>query len=286
MDRPTETPPDGHALPPGHDHPLHGRPHPFDKLHPALYVSEFIGTFLLVFVGLSVVVALWGKGAPLAWLPLQPAARRFLNGALFGTTGALIAFSHCGKVSGAHINPAVTLAFWLEDKIKWRDALGYVVAQIAGGVAGAVALLIWGRVGASDGYGASVPDAQVPLWVPIAGEIVCTFLLVALIFVMVSHKSTQFWTPLINPPLFAVLTWLEAPLSGASANPARSIGPAVVSGLWHGQWVYFVGPCAGAALAVALNKLEVWGRHRPREARLCHFTHHDAARPQAEGAPA
>ena len=145
--------------PPKHDHPLHGRPHPFDKLHPALYVSEFVGTFLLVFVGLSVVVALWGKGAPLAWLPLQPGARRFLNGTLFGTTGALIAFSHCGKVSGAHINPAVTLAFWLEDKIQWRDALCYVVAQIAGGVAGGVALLIWGRIGASDGYGASVPDA-------------------------------------------------------------------------------------------------------------------------------
>src|ERR1700760_1789964 len=121
------------------DHPLHGRPHPFDKLHPALYVSEFIGTFLLVFVGLSIVVALWGHGAPLAWLPLAPGWRRLLNGALFGATGALIAFSHCGKVSGAHINPAVTLAFWLEDKLKWRDALGYVVAQLAGGMLGAAA---------------------------------------------------------------------------------------------------------------------------------------------------
>ena len=270
--------------PPKVDHPLHGRPHPFDKLHPTLYAAELVGTFLLVFVGLSVVIALWGHDAPLAGLPLRPGARRFLNGALFGATGALIAFSQVGKISGAHINPAVTLAFWLEDKIKWRDATCYVVAQLAGGLLGAAALQVWGPIGVSDAYGASVPNPHVPLWIPIAGEIVCTYLLVTLIFVMVSHARTQFWTPLINPPLFAVLTWLEAPLSGASANPARSLGPAWVSGLWHGQWVYFLGPCAGAALAVGLNRLEVWGRHRPHQARICHFQHPDT--PPAEPAPA
>ncbi len=102
---------------------------------------------------------------------------------------------------------------------------------------------------------------------------VCTFLLVLIVFIMVSKESLRRYTPLCNPVLFALLVWLEAPLSGASANPARSFGPAVVSGDWTGFWIYLVGPCAGAALAVVA--LRVSGMHylRPLEARLAHFRH-------------
>jgi aquaporin Z len=256
------------------DHPLIGLPHPFDKLHPDMYVAELLGTALLVAVGLSVVIALWGHGSPLAALPLQPGLRRLLNGALFGGTGAVIAYSAIGRISGAHINPAMTLAFWLEGKIAWRDALGYVVAQLIGGALGAAALLFWGRIGASTTYGASLPEMDVPIFWPVAGEVLCTYLLVLIVFAMVASARLRPYTPLSNPVLFAILVWLEAPLSGASANPARSFGPALVSCTWHGFWVYIAGPCLGAALAVWTLRQHDWlHRHRPMEARLFHFRH-------------
>jgi aquaporin Z len=258
------------------DRPLSGMPHPFDKLHPFMYTSELVGTALLVFLGLSIVIALWGHGAPFASLPISPDVRRLLNGFLFGSVGAAIAFSPIGRMSGAHINPAMTFAFWLEGKLQWRDASCYIVAQMVGAGFGAAALLVWGSVGSSDEWGASLPDTSVPNWLPIAGETLCTFLLVLLIFVFAAHKVTQPFTPLVNPPLFAILTWLEAPLSGASANPARSFGPELIAWIWQGWWVYWLGPCLGAALAVAVLRVDLFRRFRPLEARICHFGHHGA----------
>src|SRR6202795_4318537 len=146
------------------DRPLSGLPHPFDKLHPRMYASELVGTALLVFLGLSIVIALWGQGAPLAPLPIPPDARRLLNGFLFGSVGAAIAYSPIGRMSGAHINPAMTFAFWLEGKLRWRDAGFYVFAQLVGAGLGAIALLAWGSIGASDQWGASLPNQSVPEW--------------------------------------------------------------------------------------------------------------------------
>jgi len=237
------------------DRPLRGMPHPFDKLHPQMCASELAGTALLVLLGLSIGILMWGQDAPLASLPISPDARRLVTGFLFGTVGAAIAFSPIGRMSGAHINPAMTFAFWLEGKVRWRDASFYVLAQLIGAAFGSFALLVCGHVGASDTWGPPVPKHGVPFWLPIAGEVMCTFLLVLLIFVFAAHKITQPFTPLVNPPLFAPLTWLEAPLSGASANPARSFGPEVVSRLWEGWWIYWLGPCLGAALASCCSEM-------------------------------
>ena len=225
------------------DRPLRGMPHPFDKLHPRMYAAEFAGTALLVFLGLSIVIAMWGHDAPFASLPISPGVRRLITGFLFGSIGAAIAFSPIGRMSGAHINPAVTFAFWLEGKLLWRDASFYLLAQLIGAAFGSIALLVWGATGASDTWGASVPATGVPNWLPIAGEALCTFLLVFLIFVFAAHKATQPFTPLVNPPLFAILTWLEAPLSGASANPARSFGPELVAPTWQVGGSTGLAPC-------------------------------------------
>ena len=111
------------------DRPLRGMPHPFDKLHPRMYAAEFAGTALLVFLGLSIVIAMWGHDAPFASLPISPGVRRLITGFLFGSIGAAIAFSPIGRMSGAHINPAVTFAFWLEGKLLWRDASFYLMAS-------------------------------------------------------------------------------------------------------------------------------------------------------------
>lgn len=264
------------------DRPLLGMPHPFDKLHPRMYASELLGTALLVFLGLSIVIAFWGRGAPLTALPIPAGARRLLTGFLFGSVGAAIAFSPIGKMSGAHINPAMTFAFWLEGKLLWRDASFYTLAQLIGAAFGSAALIFWGTSGASDAWGASLPMKGVPYWLPIAGEAFCTFALVLLIFIFAAHKTTQPFTPLVNPPLFAVLTWLEAPLSGASANPARSFGPQLIAWLWQDWWVYWVGPCLGAGLAVAVLRIHTLRHLRPREARVCHFGHHGATGPSPD----
>ena len=262
----------------GQDRPLHGAPFPPERLHPRLYVAEFIGTALLVLLGLSVVIALFGQGSPLPSLLPESGTRRFIAGALFGSVGALIAVSPIGRVSGAHINPAVTLAFWLEGKLEWRDAIGYVLAQLAGAALGALPLLAWGTIGRSVQFGATVPGPGVPAWLAVLGEAGATFALVILIFVTAAHVRTRHLTPLMLPVLFSFLVWLEAPLSGASTNPARSFGPALVASVWRDQRVYLLGPSLGGAIAVAMLRLEIIGRHRVEVARLFHF-HADVPHP-------
>src|SRR5512146_2292105 len=122
-----------------------GREQPPAKLWP-LWCAELVGTALLVAVGCSLVILDFGAGSPVAALVPSGPARRAITGLLFGTTGALIAISPVGKISGAHINPVVTLAFWLRRRMTTRLALGYVGAQLVGAVLGATALRAWGTM--------------------------------------------------------------------------------------------------------------------------------------------
>jgi aquaporin Z len=208
-------------------------------------------------------------------LDLIPSAelRRFLTGALFGSVGALIAVSSIGRISGAHLNPAVSLAFWLEGKLAWRDAVFYVVAQFIGGLAGAMPLLAWGQMGRSIAFGATEPGAGVPIWSALIGEVCVTFLLILTIFTTAASPQTRPFTPLTMPVLFSVLVWLEAPISGTGANPARSFGPAFIAGVSEGQWIYLVGPSLGAVIAIGFMRLEILGLPRVTVARLFHFHH-------------
>jgi aquaporin Z len=253
------------------DHPLHGRPVPYNRLHPRLYLAEAAGTALLVFCGLSMVIAFSAPGGLTATLLPSAALRRALAGACFGGVGALITISPLGRISGAHINPAVSFAFWLEHKLAWRDTLGYVFSQSLGAVFGAVPLLLWGAMGRSLEYGATRVGAQISVWVALAGEALATLALVLAIFITAAHARTRRFTPWTLPPLFAWLVWWEGPWSGASTNPARSLGPALVSGQWAAFWIYVLGPLLGAAFAVALLRRPWLGEHRVQVARLFHF---------------
>ena len=244
---------------------------PYNRLHPRLYLAEAAGTALLVFFGLSMVIAFSAPGSVLATLLPSAALRRALAGACFGSVGALITISPLGRISGAHINPAVSLAFWLEHKLAWRDALGYVLAQLLGALLGAAPLLLWGSMGRSVQYGATSVGAHVSVWVALAGEVLATLALVLAIFVTAAHARTRRLTPWTLPPLFAWLVWWEGPWSGASTNPARSLGPALLSGQWSQFWIYLLGPLLGAALAVGLLQREWLGKHRVEVARLFHF---------------
>jgi aquaporin Z len=214
-----------------------------------IFLSEFIGTAALVLVGLSLVILMFGSGSPMAGLLPSEALRRAITGFLFGTTGACIALSPVGRSSGAHINPIVTLAFLLFGKLNSRTALVYVAAQLLGGVLGSLPLLVWGDLGRSVAFGATLPGEGFSTMEVLLGEIGTTFAMVSLLTIFLGFRKIRPFTPGLFPPLYSFMVWAEAPISGTSTNPARSLGPALVSGMWQGWWIFWVGPAIGTILA-------------------------------------
>ncbi len=231
-------------------------------LHWPEYGSELLGTAFLVFVGLSAVVFDFGTGSPVANLIPDRSIRLLMTGLLFAGSGSLVAISPFGKLSGAHINPAVSLAFWAHGKMHHQDVLGYMLGQFLGAIVGALLLvLVWGGRAASVHNGITLPGAAYPLWVVFLAELSMTFLLVLSIFFFVSSEHLMRWAPLMTWILVAMMVWLESPISGTSLNPARSIGPALVSWFWQAQWLYCIAPPLGSLLAVgAFRLLQVGGR--------------------------
>lgn len=213
----------------------------------------------------------FGVGSPVVRMVPAASLRRLITGFLFGSTGAAIAVSGVGKRTGAHINPVVTLAFWLRGKMDRHLAAGYVVAQLAGAVVGALPLLLWGGLGRSTAFGTTVPGPGYGSWLALLGEIATTFCLVFGLFVFLGHANLRRFTPALFPVLYAVMVLLEAPVSGTSTNPARTLGPALVARVWTGWWVYWVGPVLGAALAVATHRLGFLRRLQFDVAKVYHF---------------
>lgn len=243
------------------------------KVPAGLLVAEFAGTALLIAAGVSIVILDFGTGSPVVSLLPEAGVRRLLTGFGFGAVGALIAVSPIGKVSGAHINPVMTLAFWLKGTMGGRLALAYVAAQLAGAVVGALPLLAWGRMGESVRFGATHPGTGFGLGAALLGEVVTTAALILGLFLFVGHGRLRPFTPLLFPALYAVMVYLEAPVSGTSTNPARSLGPAVVAATWNGWWVYLVGPVVGALLGVGIHRFTWVRRFEVEIAKLYHFQH-------------
>jgi aquaporin Z len=219
------------------------------KYRKKFFISEFFGTALLLLGGLSAVIFMFGSGSPMPKLIPDIMVRRIITGFLFGTTGASIALSKIGKMSGAHINPAVTMVFWLFRKIEGRLAITYVLAQLTGAVAGCLLLFLWGTMGRSVDYGATLPGEGYPFSTVVLGEMITTFTLVSLLVIFIGFRTIRPFTPFIFPLLYAIMVPLEASISGTSTNPARSLGPAIISGHWEGWWIYWIGPLTGALLA-------------------------------------
>lgn len=236
-----------------------------------LFAAEFMGTAILVGAGVSFVILDFGHGSPVPDLIPDPGLRRAITGFLFGCTGASVAVSPLGRESGAHINPVVTLAFWVRGKIGAGHAMGYILAQLTGGVLGALPLLFWGGIGGSINYGATLPGSGFSNWQAVFGEAATTFALVILLFLFLGHKKIRPFTPLLFPVLYAFMVWAEAPLSGTSTNPARSLGPEMVSGNWHAWWVYWIGPVSGALLGVAVHRFSLLNRLEIEVAKMYHF---------------
>ena len=220
-----------------------------------VFVSELVGTALLVLVGLSLVILMFGEGSPIRGVLPSEGWRRLTTGFLFGTTGALIALSPVGMRSGAHINPVVTLAFRLMGKLDLRTTLTYVCAQLLGAILGALPLLAWGPMGHSVAFGATLPGEGYAIETVLLGEAITTFAMVAGLCVFLGFRRIRPFTPALFPFLYAVMVYVEAPISGTSTNPARSLGPAIVSGQWDGWWIYWVGPLIGSIAACLVCSL-------------------------------
>jgi aquaporin Z len=241
------------------------------QLHWPEYGAELIGTAFLVFVGLSAVVFDFGKGLPPTSLIHDASLRRLITGLIFAGSGSLVAISPFGRLSGAHINPSVSLAFWAQGKMRHHDIIGYVVGQFLGAILGeALLVLVWGSYAASVSDGMTLPGTGYPLWIVFLAEMALTALLVLAIFTCVSSQRFMRWTPLVTWLLVATMVWLEAPISGTSLNPARSFGPALFAGIWTQQWLYYIAPPLGALFAVGLYRLLAAGEHDVVTGKLFH----------------
>src|SRR5437763_11644686 len=169
------------------------------------------GAAFLVFDGVRAVVFDFRTGSPLAQVLAAASTRRPIAGLLFAGSGTLVAISPLGKLSGGHINPAVSLAFWMQGKMHHFDLGGYILGQLLGAIIGSLlVVLVWGGHAASVGYGATGPGAGYPLWIVFLAEVSLTFLLVFSIFLFVSSHRLMRWTPLMVWILVAVMVWLEA----------------------------------------------------------------------------
>jgi aquaporin Z len=133
-----------------------------------------------------------------------------------------------------------------------RTAAVYVLAQLTGAVLFCLPLLAWGEMGRSVAFGATLLGKIYPLRAVLWGETWTTFCLITLLCVFIGFRQLRRFTPLMIPVLFAIMSYWEAPISGTSCNPARSFGPALISGEWHGWWIYWVGPVFGTLLAILL----------------------------------
>ena len=217
--------------------------------------AEFAGTFFMVAWGLSAVVFLMSYSSPMHSLIPVYRVRLLLTGILFAAGGTAVVYSPLGQQSGGHINPAVSLTFWMLGKMGTRDMALYSAAQLLGGVAGAgLVKFLWGGWASSVNAGVTMPAS----WISPPGaagvEFLITGSLLWVILHFVSHPKLHRWTGFAAGTWVALLVFAEAPVTGASLNPARSLGPAVVTDTFRNLWVYFLGPLGGAAAVAILWK--------------------------------
>jgi MIP family channel proteins len=207
-----------------------------------LAVAEFLGTFLLVFAGPGAVVIDAVSGGGVTPLGI---------GLAFGlaVAAAIVIF---GPVSGAHINPAVSLAFASQGQFAWSQVPLFVLCQLAGAAAAsAVHRALFGTAGK---LGATLPTTGVADAFVL--ELVLTFFLVLVVFsVATDRRIDQRLAAAAIGGYVALAASFAGPIAGASMNPARSFGPALLSGEWYGHWAYWLAPALGAILAAAAFRL-------------------------------
>ncbi|HEV2752272.1 MAG TPA: MIP family channel protein, partial [Solirubrobacteraceae bacterium] len=228
--------------------------------------AEALAAFALVFAGCGAIIASERYDAALGTVGIALVFGLIIMAMVYAT----------GHLSGAHINPAVTLAFTLTRHFPPREALTYIAAQLAGATLAALALLaVW--PGQPAQLGATVPS--VGAGSALAYEVVLTATLMFVIMAVATDTRAQGASAAIAIGGTVGLDALfGGPVTGASMNPARSLGPAMASGTWQALWIYLVGPIAGAALGALAYQL-VRGEHERPPAQSEPEEPRDGARP-------
>jgi MIP family channel proteins len=210
------------------------------------YAAEGIGTFLLVFFICGVLSVANAPGG----LQLDLAGLGMLHALILGVLVYAL-----GASSGAHFNPAVTLGMLAIRQIRARDAVNYIVFQLAGGVlAGLVVLLLFHHVGAASNYGATAVHANVipgaSPWLGLIAEAIGTFMLMWAVMAMaINPRAEKTVIGLVIGGALGLAVMIVGPATGAGLNPARWLGPALVSGSFPDWAIYIAGPIVGALAA-------------------------------------
>jgi MIP family channel proteins len=206
-------------------------------------LAEFLGTFMLLFFGVGTVLAIGGA---------ETAANKLTIGFGFGLAILAAAYTF-GHVSGAHLNPAVTIGFLLTRGLPVPAAVAYVVAQLAGAVLGVLAVdAVLGDFNAID-ISVTVPGEPISDLQALLAEFILGFVLMLVVKGTATDDRSESPSAGMAIGFTIVLGHLALiPVSGSSFNPARSFGSAVVAGNFDGFWLYVVGPVAGAVAAALL----------------------------------
>jgi aquaporin Z len=206
------------------------------------YIAEFIGTFSMIFCGTGAMTINEVTGGTVTHIGIA-----FTWGLI--VMAMIYAF---GEISGAHFNPAVSIAFAYAKKFSWKEVPKYIIAQVLG--AFLASLILWVLFPASETLGATIPTVDV--WRAFILEFLLTFfLMVVIINVSTGSKEIGVVAGIAIGGVVLLEAMFAGPITNASMNPARSIAPAVVSGNLQHLWMYIFAPILGALLAVVSCKL-------------------------------
>lgn len=201
----------------------------------------------------------------------DPMTRRMLIGIAMGLTAITIIYSPWGKQSGAHINPSVTLTFFRLGKVRAWDAAFYIIAQFIGAAAGVlIAHVLLGKIASHPhvNYAATFPGMKGEV-IAFLAEVTISFILMTVILNVSNTPSIARYTGIFAGILVATYITFEAPISGMSMNPARSLGSSLFADSHVGLWIYFTAPIFGMLLAA-----EAYVRTKGAAAVSCAKLHH------------
>jgi aquaporin Z len=216
-------------------------------------------------------VALFYPEWPVVRALPDPFGRRLLMGLAMGSTAVALNYSAWGKRSGAHYNPAVTLTFTRLGKVAPRDAAGYIAAQFVGAVIGVMLAGFIAHAMLADNqvhFAVTRPGVHGAV-IAFVAEAVISFVLMTVVLVATNHPKLARYTGLFAGMLVATFITVEAPLSGMSMNPARTVGSGFWAGDWTALWIYFTAPPLGMLAAA-----ELYLRRRGPQQIFCAKLHH------------
>jgi aquaporin Z len=238
--------------------------------HWPAYAIETAGLAAFMIAAVAITAAIEYPASPIRQAVTSDLIRRLLIGLGMGGTAATLIYSPWGRRSGAHLNPSVTLTYFRLGKMSAGDAGGYVFGQFLGAATGiAVTSAVMQEIAgdASVNYVATVPGLSGAA-AAFAGELVISFLMMTVILVASNHPPLARYTGALAAGLITLYITLEAPLSGMSMNPARSLAPRLATET-RALWIYFTAPPLGMLLAA-----EIYVRRRGRAAVRCAKLHH------------